>query len=58
MKVGDLVRKKYGSKHHSGMLGLVLEVLSKSEYARVAWLSDYGTFLTAIDRLEVISERR
>ncbi len=58
MKFGNLVRKKYGSIDHSGVVGLVLELLPKSEYARVAWLSDYGTFLTAIDRLEVISESR
>ena len=56
MKVGSLVKKKNSAKFQD-QIGIVVELQpSLSEFVRICWSQDYGTFWHAKTGLKVISE--
>ena len=62
MKVGDLVRKVWGSRaRDKAGLGLVIDVtFSPGRYTpsgyKVQWANEYGTFWASEDKLERVNE--
>ena len=64
MKIGDLVRKVWGSRvRDKAGLGLVIEAYTKPSSGqapsyKVQWSSDYGTFWASEDKLERVNETR
>ena len=61
MKIGDLVRKVWGSRvRDAAGLGLVIEAYAGGQAPsyKVQWSSDYGTFWASEDKLERVSETR
>ena len=63
MKIGDLVRKVWGSQvRDKAGLGLVIEaspgLTSPAPSYKVQWSGDYGTFWASEDKLELVNENR
>ena len=55
MKVGDLVRK--ATSEGDILMGVLVDVEASMSHFKVCW-SEYGTFWTRVENLEVISESR
>ena len=55
MKVGDLVRKI--TSEGDILVGVLVEIEASMSHFKIHW-SEYGTFWTRVENLEVLSESR